>query len=133
MAVVMSTGHALAGHGELTVADVIDQPFPGAPNVAPEWSAFWTLDEQRGAPAARTDDDVQNAEQGLEVIARGAAIGTVPASMAAGLAHPGIVAIPLVDGPPVSTKLVWRVADDGAPGIAALVDLATAWTGVDHT
>jgi DNA-binding transcriptional LysR family regulator len=132
MAVVMSAGHALASHGELKVADVIDRPFPGAPNVDPEWSAFWTLDERRGAPAARTDDDVQNAEQGLEVVARGAAIATVPAWMAGSLPHPGVVALPLVDGPEVLTKLVWRAADDGDPAVAALVDLATAWTAGGH-
>jgi len=133
MAVVMSAGHALAGHGELTVADVIDQPFPGGPNVDPAWSTFWTLDEQRGAPATRTDDDVQNAEQGLEVVARGAAIVTVPAWMAGGLPHPGVVALPLVDGPDVLTRLVWRAADDGDPAVAALVDLATAWTAGEHS
>jgi DNA-binding transcriptional LysR family regulator len=127
MVVIMSAGNALAGHGELTVADVIDETFPGAPNVNPAWSAFWTLDEQRGAPATRTDDDVQNAEQGVEVVARGAAIATVPSWMVAGLSHPGVVALPLVDGPDVLTKLVWRAADDGDPAVAALVDLASAW------
>ena len=98
----------------------------------PEWSAFWTLDEQRGAPATRTDDDVQNAEQGLEVVARGPAIVTVPAWMADGLPHPGVVALPLVDGPDVATRFVWRAADDGDPAVAALVDLATAWTAGGH-
>jgi DNA-binding transcriptional LysR family regulator len=67
------------------------------------------------------------------VVASGAAIATVPASMSGGLPHPGVVALPLVDGPDVLTKLVWRAADDGDPAVAALVDLATAWTGVDHT
>jgi hypothetical protein len=42
----------------------------------------------------------------------------------------GVVALPLSDGPPVRTDLVWR-SDDDNPAVRSLVDLATAWTGRD--
>jgi DNA-binding transcriptional LysR family regulator len=71
MVVVMAVGHPLAAHHELTVADVLDEPFPGGSSLRREWSAFWTLDEQRGAPPKRTVDDVRTAEDGLEVVASG--------------------------------------------------------------
>jgi DNA-binding transcriptional LysR family regulator len=127
MAVVMGVGHPLADKAELTVADVLDQPFPGGPDRDPVWSAFWTLDEQRGAPALRTDDEVHDAEEGLEAIAAGSAIATVPLWVANGLAHPGVVALPLTDGPPVLTRLVWR-RDEANPAVHWLVELAQAWT-----
>jgi DNA-binding transcriptional LysR family regulator len=127
MVVVVGAGHQLAGSGELWIADVLDQPFPGAPSLDPDWVAFWTLDEQRGGPAARTGDDVRTAEQGLQVVAEGRAIGTLPASVVGGLAHPGVVALPLRDGPMVTTRLVWHAADDN-PFVHALVNLAGAWT-----
>jgi DNA-binding transcriptional LysR family regulator len=126
MVVVMAVGHRLAQHSTLSVADVLDEPFPGGPNVRPDWSAFWTLDEQRGHPPERTDDDVTSAEPGLQVVASGRAIATVPEWVASGLAHPGVVALPLKDGPPVTTCLVWR-DDEGNPFVLRLVELAAAW------
>jgi DNA-binding transcriptional LysR family regulator len=131
MVVVMATGHPLASHDELTVADVLNAPFLGGADLDPEWCAFWTLDAQRRAPPTRTDDSVENMQQALAVIAAGRAIATAPAWAASGLPHPGIVALPLTDGPQVTTQLVWREGDDN-PAVDALVSLATAWTGGDR-
>jgi DNA-binding transcriptional LysR family regulator len=127
MVVVVAVGHRLAGHEELTVAEILDEPFPGSPGLHPEWRSFWTLDRQRGKPATFSGDDVRTAEDALDVVAAGRAIATLPASLAGDLAHPGVVAVALGDGPPVRTCLVWRSeAED--PAIRALVDLADAWT-----
>lgn len=95
MVVIVAAGERLAHHTELRVADILDRPFPGGPNLNPEWTSFWTLDEQRGAPATRTADDVKSATDGFGVIAAGRAIGTLPTWMADGLAHPGVIALPL--------------------------------------
>jgi DNA-binding transcriptional LysR family regulator len=130
MAVAIAAGHRLASADSITVDDILDEAFPGSSDVHPEWRAFWTLDEQRGEPARRTDDDVRNAEQALSVIATGRAIGTVPGWMATGLAHAGIVTLPLSDGPPVKTSLVWR-SRPGNAAIEHLVELAAAWVGSD--
>jgi DNA-binding transcriptional LysR family regulator len=127
MMVVMAAGHRLAHRHELTVADVLDEPFPGCPSVHPRWLAFWTLDEHRGPPPSFTDDDVRDAQQGLEVVASGRAIATVAATVATGLPHPGVVALPLRDGPPVATCLVWH-NDHDHPAVSSLVDLARAMT-----
>jgi DNA-binding transcriptional LysR family regulator len=127
MVVVMAVGHRLAERHELTVADVLDEPFPGGPALHPEWSAFWTLDEQRGGPPKRTDDDVRTAEDGLEVVAAGRAVVTVAEWVPHGLAHPGVVALPLRDAPTVETRLVWR-SDDDRPVVQDLVELAKAWS-----
>jgi DNA-binding transcriptional LysR family regulator len=127
MVVIVAAGDRLAHHTELRVADILDRPFPGFPSLNPEWTSFWTLDERRGGPAVCTDDDVKTAEDALEVIAAGRAIGTMPTVMADGLAHPGVIALPLRDGPPVRTRLVWHSHPEN-PIVDALVDLATAWT-----
>jgi DNA-binding transcriptional LysR family regulator len=128
MVVIVAAGDRLAHLSELRVADILDRPFPGGPNLNPPWwTSFWTLDEQRGATATRTADDVKSAPDGLEVIAAGRAIGTLPTWMADGLAHPGVIALPLRDGPPVRTRLVWH-SHPNNPIVDALLDLATAWT-----
>jgi DNA-binding transcriptional LysR family regulator len=127
MIVLVAAGDRLAHHTEVRVADILDRPFPGGPSLNPEWTSFWMLDEQRGAPATRTADDVRSAADGLGVIAAGRAIATLPAWMADGLAHPGVIALPLRDGPPIRTRLVWHSSADD-PIVDAIVDLATAWT-----
>lgn len=127
MAVIVAVGHPLAGSHGLHVADVLDQPFPGGPALHPEWRAFWTLDEQRGGAAPLTDDRVETADDGLRVVASGQAIATIPAAMAAVLPHPGVVAIPLDDGPLVETRLVWRT-DAENPMVGALIKLAATMT-----
>jgi DNA-binding transcriptional LysR family regulator len=131
MMVLVGAGHPLANSGELRVADILDQPFPGTPSLHPEWVAFWTLVQQRGGPPARTDDDVRTAAHVLEVVAAGRAIATLPASVAGGLEHPGVIALPLCDGPMVTTRLVWHATDDN-PLVRALVELAGAWTRVER-
>ena len=75
-----------------------------------------------------TDHVVRETAEELEVVVSGRAIAISSGSMASALTHPGVVAVPLVDGPPVETRLVWRTADEN-PMVHALVDLADAWIG----
>jgi DNA-binding transcriptional LysR family regulator len=123
MLVLMAVGHRLAAHDQLTAADIFDEPFPGDPNLHPEWQAFWTLDRQRGGPPRLAGDHVENVDQWLRVVAAGRAIATVPATVAIGLPHPGVVAVPLTDGPPVPTRVVWRTGTRNTL-VRSLVDIA---------
>jgi hypothetical protein len=41
-----------------------------------------------------------------------------------------VISLPLVDGPAVRTRLVWR-ADDSNPAVRSLVDIARAMFGGD--
>ena len=126
MVVIVAAGDPLAHDDELSVADLLDRPFPGAPSLHPEWTAFWTLDAFRGSPPPFTDDDVRSSEAAIAVVAAGRAIATVPAWVAGGLSHPGLVAIPVRGAPQARTSLVWRSSADD-PLIRGLVDLAAAW------
>jgi DNA-binding transcriptional LysR family regulator len=123
MVVVAAVGHPLAQQTEVKVGDVLNEQFPGAPNVDPEWRAFWTLDQHRGGPPNHSDDAVQDAQDGLEAVASGRAIATLPAWATDGLPHPGVVALLLNGGPQVATRLVWR-SDDQNPMVSALISLA---------
>jgi DNA-binding transcriptional LysR family regulator len=129
MAVSLAVGHRLARAEGLAVADILDEPFLGGPTLHPQWLAFWTLDERRGGPPRLLDEPVHDARRAVEVVASGRAIATVAAWMGDGLAHPGVITIPLRDGPPVHTRLVWRSGDRNA-NVHALVDLAAAWSAL---
>jgi len=120
----MAETHPLAGRSELSVADVLDEPFPGIVDWAdPVWLGYWGLDAYRGAPARRTDDAALTPEEVASIVASGRAITTVPAIVAVPFAHLGIRAIPLTDAEPAVLKLVWP---EGAatPLVTALAELA---------
>jgi DNA-binding transcriptional LysR family regulator len=127
MHVLMAVGHRLAQAHELRVADILDETFPGAPDLHPQWRSFWTLEDRRGGPATSTEDRVASLEETVTVVAAGAAIATIPASVAGALAHPGVIAIPLSDGPSVATRLVWP-SDDENPIVDCLTALTAAMT-----
>jgi DNA-binding transcriptional LysR family regulator len=128
MVVLMAAGYRLAReHDELRVADLLDEPFPAGPPLDPAWTAFWTLDDFRQGPPKLSVGGVRGTREGLDAVAAGQAVATCPASMVAGLSHPGVVALPLVDGPLVETALVWR-AGERHPLVDTLIDLAAAMT-----
>jgi DNA-binding transcriptional LysR family regulator len=128
MVVLTSVGHRLARHHELRITDVLAEPFFDAPHLNQEWRAFWTLDSYRGGPPPAMRIGAENLQSVMTAIASGEAIGTFAASLADGLPHPGIIWLPLIDGPMVATRLVWR-ADDTSPAVRALVDIACDMLG----
>src|SRR3954470_4982954 len=75
MFVAMAVGHPLARRGELRVADILDEPFPGGQGLHPEWRAFWTLDAARGGPPKLCGEEAANAEEGLALVVSGRAGG----------------------------------------------------------
>jgi DNA-binding transcriptional LysR family regulator len=124
----MSATHPLAGREELTVADLLDETWPGChPSMDRQWMGFWTFDERRGGPPKFTDDQIMTAEEGGEVVASGRAIATSPARLAAAFPHPGVVAVPLLDAPQVALALVWRTEHQN-PLVDAVVELARGAT-----
>jgi DNA-binding transcriptional LysR family regulator len=131
MVVIVAAGHPLTRlDRDLRVADVLDQPFLDGRRLHRGWRSFWTLDAYRGGPPAGVGD-VDEPDAALDVLAGGDAVATFPASLADGLAHPGVVALQLVDGPPVRTMLVWR-ARARNDVIEHLLDIAREMFGANE-
>ena len=125
---VMAATHRLASLKELRVADLLDETWPGVhKSMDRRWRGFWSFDEERGGPAKTTDDQVTSAEEAVEVAASGLAIVTPPARMAAALAHPGLVYVPIVDAQPAAVALVWH-REHANPLVDALVEIARSMT-----
>jgi DNA-binding transcriptional LysR family regulator len=126
LVVTVAESHPLAARSELTVADVLDETFPGVVDWCdPVWLGYWGLDAYRGSPARRTDDGAITPEEFASIVAAGRAITTVPELVAVPYVHLGIKAIPLIDADPAVLMLVWP---DGAatPLVAELVQTARA-------
>jgi DNA-binding transcriptional LysR family regulator len=108
LVVAMPETHPLAARSELTVADVLEETFPGIVEWCdPGWLGYWGLDGYRGGPARRTDDAAVTPEEVASIVASGRAITTVPEIVAVPFAHLGIRAIPLIDAEPAVLTLVW--------------------------
>jgi len=124
--------HQLSQRTQLSVSEVLDQTFIAFdPEVAPAWAGFWSLDDHRGAPPARTTSDrVANPHEALAALAVRDAITTVPASVANMILNllTGIVAIPLRDAEPSAIMLVGH-EDRRNAVTAALVEFAQSVGG----
>jgi len=108
LVVAMTETHPLADRRELSVAEVLDETFPGVVDWCdPVWLGHWGLDAYRGAPARRTEDVAITPEEVASIVASGRAITTVPELVAVPFAYLGIRAIPLVDADPAVLTLVW--------------------------
>jgi DNA-binding transcriptional LysR family regulator len=124
--------HPLAQKDELTVAEVLDETFCGAPaSLEPVRAGFWRLDDHRGG-VGPTVGEASNAQEMVAVIASGSAISTAPASSAPTFqsAVPGITAIPLRDAHPTVLSLVWHKVNPN-PLVDAIVATARMLDGSD--
>ena len=116
--VLMRSRHPLAEHGELGVADVLEETFIAMhPSVESRWASFWTLDDHRGGPPRSvTNDRAINGQEVLAALAGRDAIATTPASVAMTLftGLNGFVAVPLRDAMPREITLVGHADRDNA-------------------
>jgi len=124
--VLLDRDHALTDHDRLSVEDVVGETFVGVdPSVDADWSGFWSLDDYRGSPAARTRDHAKNAQEMLAALASGEAITTAPESVAAMMLTDlsRIVAIPLTDASPAVITLTGHT-DRNNPLVAEVLGFA---------
>ena len=106
--VLLSRTHPLAERDRLSIEDAVGQTFVGLdPSVDRDWGGFWSLDDYRGSPAARTRDHAKNAQEMLAALASTEAVTTAPESVAAMMLTDlsGIAAIPLMDASPAVITL----------------------------
>ena len=124
-AVALAETHPLAGRGELTVQDVLDETFCGHdPSLEPVRAGFWTLDDHRGAPARTTADQASNSVEVIACVSTGESIMTVPISVGMVVNRlPGLTAIPLQGVEPTALCLVWHKGNRN-PLVDAIVSTA---------
>jgi DNA-binding transcriptional LysR family regulator len=128
---LLSARHRFAARAKVPVGDLLDEVYLGFdPSMDPAWLAFWSLDHERGGPARSSEDRATDLEEAIEIVASGRAFVTAPAPLATALAHPGVVAVPLIGAQPVEVKLVWETRTEN-PLVETLVALARDTGGVD--
>ena len=133
-ALMVSSGHPLAGREEALVEQALDETFISyRPDVQAAWAGFHSLDDHRGGPpAAMTDDRVATS---LEILGRLAveseAVTALPLSDARLIEQvlPAVSALPLTDAEPAAISLVWS-RDSPHPRLQELLDSAASTIGV---
>lgn len=121
---VLPAGHRLAGREEVSVDDLLDEPwiwFEGAEQdrLAAD---FWTLADHRGGRPLTIGATASNAEDYFEAVRAGLAVGVSPAGLASSGAS-GLVFPTVRDAAPSLIALGWR-SDDTRTSVSALVDAA---------
>ena len=119
---VFASDHPLAAHEQLEVAELLAEPMCWVEGVDPVAGAFWTLDEQRGAPPV-IGATVTGFEDMFAAVRAGAAFAAIPASIATGLPFADIAARP-VNGLPGATVAICRRAGSEDPLVEAFAACA---------
>jgi DNA-binding transcriptional LysR family regulator len=121
---LLPASHPLAGRSEIRITDVADDAMVRHRGASPAWEAWHNVDPRPDGRRAPPGPMIGNLEEKLEVVGTGQAISFVPGSVAAAVQMPSdVVAIPLVDIPPVEICLAWKV-DRHSTTIAAFAETA---------
>ncbi len=119
---VVAADHPLAARDALDVADLLAEPMCWVEGVDAVAGAFWTLDEQRGAPPP-VGATVTGFEDMFAAVRSGAAIAAIPASIATTLPFADIAARE-VSGLPGATVAICRRAAADDPLVEAFAACA---------
>ncbi|GAA2687206.1 MULTISPECIES: LysR family transcriptional regulator [Actinosynnema] len=110
-ALLVATGHRLAGRRSVTLADVADEPMPKVPDE--RWNAFWRVDPRPGGGPAPDGPLVESVEDKAELVASGQAVAIVPDGEHLRRVRPGLVAVPLEGVEPSRVVLATRAGERG--------------------
>jgi len=121
---LLPSSHPLADRDEIRVTDVADEPMVRHRGASPTWEAWHNADPRPDGRRARSGPVIDNFEEKLEVVGTGQAISFVPVCVAAAVQMPpDVVAIPIIDVPPVAICLAWK-ADRHRTTITAFAETA---------
>ncbi|MFK0250298.1 LysR family transcriptional regulator [Amycolatopsis azurea] len=108
---LLPPGHRLAGKEEVTIADVIDEPFLGLPEESGTLRDYWLgLEERAGAPVT-VAAEISGTDETFEALATGVGVCFVAEGNASGYERDGVTAVGVRDLSPSRLVLAWRRDD----------------------
>lgn len=111
---VMSEHCHLAGRSQVSVQDVLDEPFVG--RRAPDyWRDFWLAVESRGPHTVRLGAEVGSVDECFEAILANRGVAFTQASTQRYYDRPGLNFVPVSDLPPSPLAIAWRNDMDARP------------------
>ena len=127
---VLPSGHPLAGHDLLELADVAGLPWvatcTAVDGCAPlRWRDDWLVNPRPGGDVPIIGAVARTIDEWREHVVAGRGISLCPASSEVYHARPGLVFVPSKGVPTTSLAVAWR-ADDERPAVRSFVALATS-------
>ena len=117
--IVLSRDHRLADAPQITVEDVLGEPFPVSDSTDPVYERFWTLAEERGGPPGR-EVRITGQDELLVAARSGRLIAAMPQALVHQIPFYDIVARE-VDGLRPAGVGSCRLAGDDNPLVEAFV------------
>ncbi|HZA75415.1 MAG TPA: LysR family transcriptional regulator [Acidimicrobiales bacterium] len=122
---LLSRDHPLARRGELSIAELADEPVILHRGASPAWERFHNTDPRPDGRHPSPGPLVGNIEEKLEQVAAGRAISFLPVSAAAAMTlQPEVVVVPVTDIAPTRVCLAWSV-DGETELVRTFVELAS--------
>lgn len=119
---VLSSNSPLAQHEELTVEQVVQEPFVA--RKAPEhWRNFWLGTDSRDSHAVRVGAEVSTVDECFEAILAERGIAFTQASTKRFYDRPGLAFVPVPELPPSTLSIAWRT-DANPPLVQDFVQTA---------
>lgn len=122
-AALVGLAHPLADVASVAVGDLLGEAFVEIAGAPPGWSDFWSLREQRGAPARFAVSAATHAEA-LSAVAYGGAVATTCAAVAREAATSWPLRAVPIDGAPPSVAVVATRAGTTRPAVRRFVAVA---------
>ena len=130
--VALPSGHPLAGHPEVDITDLLDEPFVALPRQVGPARDFWLATDERHGRPPRIGLEVTNPDETFEAIASGHGVHLLAAGNAKIYARPGITCRPVRGLSPCQLVVAWRTGDQ-RPSVAAFVAACTQAARVNQT
>ena len=126
---VLSSNSPLAQHEELTVEQVVQEPFVA--RKAPEyWRNFWLGTDSRDSHLVRVGAEASIVDECFEAILAERGIAFTQASTKRFYDRPGLAFVPVTDLPPCTLSIAWRT-DANRPLVRDFVQTARTLAAFD--
>lgn len=118
--VALPAAHPLAAKPEISLGDLLDEPFVALPATAGPMRDFWLAADERDRPPV-IGAEAETAEEAFEAVAAGRAVTLVSAGNAELYLRDDVTARPVTGLSPSRLAIIWR-ADDRRPVVRVLVE-----------
>jgi DNA-binding transcriptional LysR family regulator len=106
--------HPLAERSELTISDLLDEPFVALPPAASVLRDYWLAMAERDGHPVRIGAQAETPDETFEAVAAKQGVALLSAGNAQIYSRPGIVTRPVVDVSDAEFAVAWRAGDERA-------------------
>ncbi|MEV7937094.1 LysR family transcriptional regulator [Kitasatospora sp. NPDC088264] len=119
--VALPTGHRLADRAELSVEDLLDEPFVAIPHEAGHWREYWLAGRERDGRPVRIGAVAHNTDEWLAAVVCGQGVGFAPETMSRLAVRDDVAYRPVRGLSPSLVGLYWPKDRELTPAMAAFV------------